>query len=266
MPWDGADVYIADIIFSEDGIFLKSEIHVAGIRGKVSAGYPSWRDNDNLIFTSDESGYINPWKYTNGKASPLFPKPIEEDFGSTFWNLSSSFYAMIDKEGKFGLFTATKNGRDVLYLVDLNGGSQPRSIESPFVSIGTIRTISLEREEVVLKGQKTDDQLAIIRCSLPSLIKGEFMVLKPEPAAMVDGVPLPHNIISLPQPITLKVLPSGSPLYVVYYPPYNPMYSGSSIEGERPPCIVNIHGGPTDLVKQRLDWETQYFTSRGWAW
>ncbi|KAF8797775.1 alpha/beta-hydrolase [Phlegmacium glaucopus] len=261
MPWEGGEVYIADVIIDDDTLSLKDQIHVAGVRGKVSACYPSWRNNDNLIFTSDESGYVNPWKYTNGKASPLFPEPIAEDFGAPFWSLGNSFYALIDKEGKFALFSAIKNGRDVLYLVDLGGGSQPKLIENPFVVIDSVRTVSLEREQVVFRGQKTDETPAILRCSLSSLIKEEFVVLKPASEA-----PLPRDIISQPQPITLKVPPNDSPLHVIYYPPYNPKYSGSSIKGERPPCIVSIHGGPTGLTKQGLNWGTQYYTSRGWGW
>ena len=266
MPWEGGKVYVADVIANENTLYVKNEIHVAGVRGKVSAGYPSWRDNDNLIFTSDESGYVNPWKYTNSKASPLFSKPIAEDFGAPFWVLNLSFYALIDKEGKFALFSAATNGRDVLYLVDLNGGSQPKLIQSPFVVIDSIRTISLEREEVVFRGQKTDEKPAIIRCSLSSLMKEEFITLKAAPVVLVDGLPLPRDTISLPQPMTLKIPPNDSPLPVIYYPPYNPKYSGSSIEGEKPPCIVNIHGGPTGLENQGLNWTTQYFTSRGWGW
>jgi len=97
-------------------------------------------------------------------------------------------------------------------------------------------------------------------------VKSEFVVLKGVAPVKVDGVPLPSDIISEPQPITLKVAPTNSPLYVVYYPPWNPAYTGSSIEGERPPCIVEVHGGPTGFVGQGLSWSKQYFTSRGWGW
>ena len=266
MPWDGGEVYVADVIVNDDTLSVKSKIHVAGTRGKVSAGYPSWRNNDTLIFTLDESGYVNPWKYTNGKASALFPEPIPEDFGPPLWFLNNTSFAVIGKDGELALFCATSNGRDVLYLVDLNGGSPPKLIESPFVVIDPIRTMSLEREEIVFKGQKTDEKSTIIRCSLSSLRKGEFIVLNAEPAVIVDGAPLPRDIISLPQPMTLRILPDNSPLPVIYYPPHNPRYSGSSIEGEKPPCIISAHSGPTSLSRQGLDWVKQYFTSRGWAW
>jgi dipeptidyl aminopeptidase/acylaminoacyl peptidase len=125
-----------------------------------------------------------------------------------------------------------------------------------------IRSVSLEREElrVVYRGQKTDEKSTIVSCSLSSLRKGEFAILKAAPNVLVDGTPLPRDVISLPQPMTLRVrsLPDNSPLPVVYYPPYNPRYSGSSIKGEKPPCIVNIHGGPIGQEKQGLDWEKQF--------
>ena len=76
----------------------------------------------NIIITCLNCGRIWICQRTNGKASPLFPEPIAEDFGAPLWVLSSSFYALIDTEGKLALFSA--------YLVDLNGGSQPKLIEN----------------------------------------------------------------------------------------------------------------------------------------
>ncbi|KAF8970860.1 Alpha/Beta hydrolase protein [Flammula alnicola] len=267
MPWEGGEIHIGDVIFGEDKtLHVENDIRVAGLREKVGTGYPSWANNESLIFTSDESGYVNPWKYHQGQASPLFPEPIPEDFGHAFWQLHYFPYAILDKEGKLGLFSALRDGRDVLYLVDLGGGSQPKLIENPFVVIDNIRTVSLEKQEVVFTGQKTNEKESIVQCTLASLTKLEFTVLKSSAAVKVDGVELPASLISEPQPITLKIPPTHAPLYVVYYPPHNPEYSGSSIEGEKPPCIVNVHGGPTGLATQGLSWAKQYFTSRGWAW
>lgn len=129
-----------------------------------------------------------------------------------------------------------------------------------------IRTKSLERGEVVFKGVKTDEMATILRCSISSIGQEDFVVLKAASDVIVDGAPLPRDVISLPQPMTLRIPSDNSLLPVIYYPPFNPRYSGSSIEGEKPPCIVNIHGGPTGCEKQGLLWSTQYFTSRGWGW
>ena len=55
--------------------------------------------------------------------------------------------------------------------------------------------------------------------------------------------------------------PSGSVVHAIVYPPANPAVRGP--EGERPPYIVWVHGGPTSQVVPRLDLEKAYFTSRG---
>ena len=55
--------------------------------------------------------------------------------------------------------------------------------------------------------------------------------------------------------------PSGSVVHAIVYPPANPAFRGP--EGERPPYIVWVHGGPTSQVVPRLDLEKAYFTSRG---
>ena len=75
----------------------------------------------------------------------------------------------------------------------------------------------------------------------------------------------PEDIISKPYPLLITDGYYGD-VHAVYYGPHNPDYSGSSIPGEKPPCIVNVHGGPTGLQGQGLDWTHQYYTSRGWGW
>ena len=263
MPWEGGQIFVGDVSFDADGILtIIKETHVAGVKEKISACYPSWANNDTLIFTSDESGYVNPWKYSAGKAAAIFPEPVTEDFGRPFWSLNWSPYAVIDAEGTKAVFVAIKDGREVLYFVDLLGGSQPRLLESPFVVVNVIRTVSLEKGEFVFNGQALDDKESIFRGSVsPS----EGLILDSLLKAS-KTVTFPVGIISIPRPLTLKVPPEDELLHVVYYPPQNPEYSGSSVEAELPPCVLNAHGGPTGLSNQALEWKKQYFTSRGWGW
>ncbi|PPQ74706.1 hypothetical protein CVT26_007557 [Gymnopilus dilepis] len=267
MPWEGAEVHVADVVASDNAILsLQNDIHVAGVRERVAAGYPLWANNETLVFTSDESGFVNPWKYHDGHASPLFPEPVAEDFGEPFWSLSTSPYAILDKEGKTALFSALRDGRFILYLVDLDQVSRPKPIQSPFVELVTIRSVSREDQQVVFSGQKTNESKSIVQCSLTSLESVEFSALRASEPLEVDGIPLPTDLVSEPRPIALELPSTKEPLYVVYYPPHNPAYSGSSIENETPPCVVSIHGGPTGCEYQGLSWSKQYWTSRGWGW
>ncbi|KAF9475580.1 alpha/beta-hydrolase [Pholiota conissans] len=269
MPWEGGEVHVGDITLGEDStLSVTNATHIAGVPGKISAGYPSWANNDTLIFTSDESGYSNPWKYAQGKATPLFAHPISQDFGHAFWQLHYSPYAILDKEGKTGLFTALKDGQDVLYYVDLDSTYEPKILDTPFVVIENVHVSSLDNHEIIFAGQKTNELEAIVACRLVPAenLQLDFTVLKSSSAVTVNGEVLPSSVVSEPQPITLEISPTGAPLYTVYYPPHNPNYSGSSIKDEKPPCIVDVHGGPTGYTTQGLSWSKQYFTSRGWAW
>jgi dipeptidyl aminopeptidase/acylaminoacyl peptidase len=79
---------------------------------------------------------------------------------------------------------------------------------------------------------------------------------------------LSRSADSLPDPAYLPVPraarltgPSGSVVHAIVYPPANPAFRGP--EGERPPYIVWVHGGPTAHVVPRLDLEKAFFTSRG---
>lgn len=266
MPWEGGEIHVGDITIGLDNaVEIQGHVHIAGCLGKVSAGYPSWANSDTLIFTSDESGYVNPWKYNQGKATPLFPRLLLEDFAEPFWVLNWLPYAVIDEEGKKGLFSALRDGRNILYLIDLDGNEEPKLLETPFVVINNLRTSSRKNKEIVFTGRKTNEETSLVACRLSSLHKLDITILKSSPWMTIDGVEIPVNIVSEPQPITLTA-PEGGPLYAVYYPPHNPNYSGSSTEGEKPPCIVDVHGGPTHYTGQGLNWRKQYFTSRGWAW
>jgi dipeptidyl aminopeptidase/acylaminoacyl peptidase len=79
---------------------------------------------------------------------------------------------------------------------------------------------------------------------------------------------LNHGADSLPDPAYLPVPrtarltgPSGSVVHALIYPPANPVARGP--EGELPPYIVWVHGGPTAQAVPRLDLEKAFFTSRG---
>ena len=76
---------------------------------------------------------------------------------------------------------------------------------------------------------------------------------------------VPSEYISLPTAYTLEHPTTGDPIHAIYWPPTNPEYAGG-LPGELPPVVVNIHGGPTHMVWQGLNWETQLFTSRGFGW
>ena len=55
----------------------------------------------------------------------------------------------------------------------------------------------------------------------------------------------------------------GQTAHAWYYPPTNPQAAGPA--GEKPPLVVEIHGGPTSVANAGLSFGLQAFTSRGFA-
>ena len=55
----------------------------------------------------------------------------------------------------------------------------------------------------------------------------------------------------------------GRVAHALHYPPHNPEVAGP--EGQRPPLVVMIHGGPTSAARSRLELAKQFWTSRGFA-
>ncbi|KAG5634964.1 hypothetical protein H0H81_000200 [Sphagnurus paluster] len=260
MPWEGGRIYIAEVHLTGDSVSLKHITHVAGEALKVSAAFPSWASNDTLIFTSDVSGFINPWKYhvASKKSSALLPQPVKVEFGVPQWYLQLHPYVILDG---YLLFVTIENSSSKLNAVDLDGGVAAVAFDSPFVDINYIRVLSRKNNEFVFTGAKTDEDTCIAQVSLSSFAPGpiSFILLR-RPA----DPPFTTNFVSLPKTITLQS--NQQDIHVIYYPPHNPAYSGSSIPGERPPCVVDVHGGPTGSASQSLNWKVQLFTSRGWAW
>ena len=265
MPWEGAEIYIAKVAVGSDGEnfeFVERTL-VGGARGQVSVAYPFWVSNETVLFTSDVSGYQNPWSYSTltGKSIPVLPAPVEMDFSLPAWFLGNSYGAALDEKGEEIIYSVMQDGRAVLYLVYLSTG-QILEIESPYVNIYSVRSLP-KLGGVVFFGAPSSGPPEIVSLPLGPLGIPSLKTVKSMSSLATSSIS--PGIISVAQPITIKVPPNDDPIYLNFYPPTNPDYSGGE-GGENPPCVVDAHVGPTMMSNRALDWNIQYFTSRGWAW
>ena len=267
MPWEGSLINIADVLLQEDTIIVLSKMRVAGELLTKSVNYPTWASNTTLVFTSDEAnGFQNPFIYDTltGSAQLAIPESIEEDFGAPAWHLDNFPYAILDDpnggEGRLAVFTAFRDGRHVLYTISLSRDKNIVQVQDfPFSIVNRVN--SRGSTSIVFNARKSDAPGGIFLCTLSSSFAPSYQALQ---SSALQSVSESGAYISVPRPITLHR--DGKPLYVVYYAPKNPKYSGSNIIGEKPPCIVHVHGGPTSMETQVLSWEKLYYTSRGYAW
>lgn len=260
MPWDGSQLYIADVLALQESVLVLSKKKIAGELSNVSVSYPSFVSNTRLIFTCDESGFQNPYVCDiKGDIVTFraFPAPVDEDFGEPAWMLGNYPYAILD-QGKRAIFAAFREGRTVFYIVDLVQPSHPVQIECPFTQVGNVGPVNAE--SFVFVGHRSDAPGGVVRCQFTDQsLQLNYVVLKSSDSSVTH-----EQYIPPPVPITLYR--DAKPLYVVYYAPKNPAYSGPTDPSEKPPCIVNVHGGPTSMASQTLSWLRIYFTSRGYAW
>src|SRR6185437_1367775 len=69
--------------------------------------------------------------------------------------------------------------------------------------------------------------------------------------------------VSRPRSIAFPTDNGSATAYALYYPPTNQDFTGT--EGERPPLIVESHGGPTARTSAQLNMGIQFWTSRGFG-
>ncbi len=75
-------------------------------------------------------------------------------------------------------------------------------------------------------------------------------------------VSLPAESFSVPRSIEFPT-EGGLTAHALFYPPANPDFEAP--DGERPPLIVESHGGPTGSASPIFSLGTQFWTSRGFA-
>jgi dipeptidyl aminopeptidase/acylaminoacyl peptidase len=75
-----------------------------------------------------------------------------------------------------------------------------------------------------------------------------------------SGLQLDPSHLSVPEAVEFPT-EGGRTAHALYYPPRNPEMRGP--DGERPPLLVESHGGPTAAATTMLRLPIQYWTSRG---
>ncbi|KAJ6584717.1 Alpha/Beta hydrolase protein [Mycena capillaripes] len=265
MPQQSAEIKVASVSILEDGKSLKvgDAVHVGGEANKVSAVDPKWASDTCLFFVSDISQFSNPWKFTfkedniaEGQASPVFPAPLDQEFGLPQW--------WIHRRGSGALsaslvaFMAMRRGRSALYLCDLTTGSRTE-VETPYAQIEWM--CGDGKGKVVMLGLPADAGEVLVSLTIDEAGKPHLTPLLP-PGEDSDALPL--DFVSPGEYHALKLGDEGRTCHITYYEPKNPNYD-SGLPNEKPPVLVNIHGGPWYMESANLNWTKQFYTSRGWA-
>jgi len=248
MPWDGTELRVAAL----DGagpVSDKAQQQLLMGCETESVLAPVWRDDRSLYVISDRSGWWNLY-VADLLAFPQALCPREEEFAGPLWQLGLRPYAVL---GDGRLAVAYGTGETRLGVLDPDSG-RLTDLDLPY--------------QVFVSGVSAAGQTIATIAGGPTVPTTVIGVEVPAAGGNPQVRELSRSADSLPDPAYLPVPraarltgPSGSVVHAIVYPPANPAFRGP--EGERPPYIVWVHGGPTSQVVPRLDLEKAFFTSRG---
>ena len=251
MPWDGTELRVTAL---DDGGPVSDKRQQQLIMGCATESVlaPAWRDDRSLYAISDRSGWWNLY-LADLLAFPRALCPREEEFAGPLWQLGMSPYAVLG-DGRIAVAHGT--GETRLGVLDPETG-QLTDLDLPY-SVFVLELCAAGETVAAIAGGPTVPMTAI-GVDVPAPGEDLRAATARELNRSADSLP---DAAYLPVPRAAQLTgPSGSVVHALVYPPANPAVRGP--DGERPPYIVWVHGGPTAQAVPRLDLEKAFFTSRG---
>jgi dipeptidyl aminopeptidase/acylaminoacyl peptidase len=242
MPWDGTELWVGEL--TADGGLTNQQLVAGG--WDESVFQPEWSPDGLLHFVSDRSGWWNLYRQRNGLVEALYP--MEAEFGLPQWVFGMRTYAFADEN--LILCRIGQNGSSSLALLDTKKGDLA-PLELPFSAVNDVH---IAGNYAYFQGGSPELPGSIIRLDLSTL---EPTILRRSSDILLDD-----DYLSRPQAVAFPTA-NGQTAHAFYYPPNNGQYRAP--EGERPPLIVESHGGPTSATSAVFSVNKQYWTSRGFA-
>ncbi|WP_270408618.1 prolyl oligopeptidase family serine peptidase [Brachybacterium paraconglomeratum] len=288
MPWDGTELHVAPLL---DGSAGEGEIIAGGT--DVSVLQPEWLDDERLLFLSDTTGWWNPWTWSSADGARQVLER-EEEFAGPMWALGTTWCQVLDADRAL-----VQHGRAATSLSVLRiSTGELAPLDCPLTEVGGMQ----RREDglLVLAGASPTAFGAI---HLAELRLDDAPGLSGPSAASTDAAPAAAPTYAAPAAASTGGAPSAGPTPsaapslsaltllrssrddapdpgllpeaesievpladggVVHAIVHRPRQEGlAGREGELPPFIAQVHGGPTAHVPPVLSLPVAYYTSRG---
>ena len=243
MPFDGTELRVAAL--GEDGT-LGDERMIAGGETE-SVVDPRWSPDGVLHFVSDRTGWWNLYSARGDHMRPL--APAEAEFALPWWVFARERYAFL-ADGRIACLV-TRGARDSLELLDpASGRLEP--VDLPYSSYLSGLAAHGVRVAAVAASPTT----------VPSLVAYDVESHKEEVVARSSSVELDERYVSPARAIEFPTA-GGQAAHAFFYPPRNADFAAP--DGELPPLVVKVHGGPTAHSTDELNLAIQYYSSRGIA-
>ncbi|VAW50877.1 Prolyl oligopeptidase family protein [hydrothermal vent metagenome] len=256
MPWDGNELWLADI--SDKGA-LTNKKHIAG-NEKISVCQPQWSPKNILFFISDDTGWWHLYRYSNieqkntaqsNKGEQLTHG--EKEFGLPQWIFAQSTYAFI-------------NDSDIICCYQTKGKTTlAKLLLSEKINLIDLQT-DWQKFSAITADKNNIGFIASSNNTFPQLISARFDAEQKNLVTTVIkssySLPLSEKHYSAAQTVEFTNRKNQT-VFANYYPPKNPNYQSN--KNATPPLIIICHGGPTGQSSATLDAKKQFWTSRGFA-
>lgn len=241
LPWNFTELWVADV--SVDGTLKNNQKITGGANESILQ--PEWTPEGTLLFLSDRDTWWNLYEFANNKIEQLTHE--KKELGGPLWVFGESFFALWQDK-----IVLTYVDQGVNYLAHLDRKTlKLEKLNLPFTDFAYLR---VSGDDLAFVGGSPQKPTAIVQYQISTGLVEE---LRRSVDEQIDT-----ELISVPQTVSFHNR-RGQEVFAFYYPPRNPLFDGKA--DERPPLLVSCHGGPTAATQPVLSFETQFFTSRGFA-
>lgn len=248
MPWDSTLLCRATI--RPDGGLNDHQSEES--EGQQSRLQPRWSPSGELYFVSDRDDWWNLYHWPHcGPVTQI--TTIDGEVGAPPWFLGQSHWRFIDEN-------------TIVLIYASNGYWHAARVQLP-----SGRILDCSRPHAFLGSVVTAEGRAFITGSDEHGASGLYEYSNGELRLLVSSRnPTLERVVSEPSVAQALTIPIGDAsaangefCYCWFYAPTNPNYC--PLPGEKPPAIVELHGGPTTASWSMLKLSRQFWTSRGFA-
>ncbi|MGH3253261.1 MAG: prolyl oligopeptidase family serine peptidase [Trebonia sp.] len=230
-PWDGSRLAVARR--APDGSFEQAKVVAGGTAESVVQ--PAWGPDSALYYMSDRSGWWNLYRWDGHGHQPV--APMDRDCSPAPWEAGYRSFAFLPG-GEVAL--TVQHGLSHGLAVTGADGTTVR-VDVPLTSIKPY--LAAVPGGLAVIGSAAASPPAVFRVDLSS-------------GAAAEASPAPSPAGLRATAGERRQLPYGDRLRFLLHRP----------EGSGPfPLIVRAHAGPTDEVRDRLDWARELFVAHGFA-
>ncbi|KPM36466.1 hypothetical protein AK830_g10096 [Neonectria ditissima] len=233
LPFDAAKLYSAT--WKSDSSI--SDINLIAGETRESVAEPRWGPDGSLFFGKETKGYRRLFRVLPGQALSHTYAPLSE---------------------RYLVASPVASGVSQVTLIDLDSGSWRELANASILSEIMLDSVArLDDSSFLVIGSGTAAPQTLYRFQVGETVNITSIRKSTEES-------FPKALCSVPESLAITAGDAeGRRIHGFLWLPHNPDFDAP--QGDLPPLIMVIHGGPTAYTGPGLKVRTQYFTSRGYA-